>query len=185
MHGTASPTMLYRRRGGATLRARRVAAAYYRPVATLAHHQGAGRGPGCTAVRPQHAQYTVDSCRQVVPGTRAARVRSARPGPYQRAGRDCWFPRSVPRALSDSITPLRLSSLMAMCRQEDPDIAIHFSEVPLSQQLKGMHEDLDEWGSRSRPIWAVASCPRRPGAIGACRRAGPAPVTDAQAHPAQ
>jgi DNA-binding transcriptional LysR family regulator len=45
-------------------------------------------------------------------------------------------------ALSGGITPLRLSSLMAMCRQEDPDIAIHFSEVSLSQQLKGLHEDL-------------------------------------------
>ena len=42
-------------------------------------------------------------------------------------------------ALSDGITPPRLSSLMALCRQEDPDIAIRFSEVPLSQQIKGLH----------------------------------------------
>jgi DNA-binding transcriptional LysR family regulator len=45
-------------------------------------------------------------------------------------------------ALSDGVTPARLSTLMALCRQEDPDIAIRFSEVPLSQQLKGLHEDL-------------------------------------------
>jgi DNA-binding transcriptional LysR family regulator len=45
-------------------------------------------------------------------------------------------------ALSDGVTPARLSTLMALCRQEDPDIAIRFSEVPLSQQLKGLHEAL-------------------------------------------
>lgn len=49
-------------------------------------------------------------------------------------------------ALSDGLTPSRLSSLMAMCRQEDPDIAIRFSEVPLSQQIKGLHEDLYDAG---------------------------------------
>ncbi|MDR5785290.1 LysR substrate-binding domain-containing protein [Caballeronia sp. LP003] len=49
-------------------------------------------------------------------------------------------------ALSDGITPSRLSSLMALCRQEDPDIAIRFSEVALSQQIKGLHEDLYDVG---------------------------------------
>ena len=49
-------------------------------------------------------------------------------------------------ALSDGITPSRLSSLMALCRQEDPDIAIRFSEVPLSQQIKGLHDDLYDVG---------------------------------------
>lgn len=49
-------------------------------------------------------------------------------------------------ALSDGIMPLRLSTLMASCRQEDPGIAIRFSEVPLSQQIKGLHEDLYDVG---------------------------------------
>lgn len=49
-------------------------------------------------------------------------------------------------ALSGGITPSRLSTLMALSRQEDPDIAIHFSEVPLSQQIKGLHEDLYDVG---------------------------------------
>ncbi|WP_175687469.1 LysR family transcriptional regulator [Burkholderia multivorans] len=49
-------------------------------------------------------------------------------------------------ALSDGVTPTRLSALMALCRQEDPEIAIRFSEVPLSQQIKGLHEDLYDVG---------------------------------------
>lgn len=49
-------------------------------------------------------------------------------------------------ALSDGVTPARLSTLMALCRQEDPDIAIRFFEVPLSQQIKGLHEDLYDAG---------------------------------------
>jgi DNA-binding transcriptional LysR family regulator len=69
-------------------------------------------------------------------------------------------------ALSDGITPSRLSSLMALCRQEDPDIAIRFSEVPLSQQIKGLHEDLYDVGFAKSaevgdgilaiPIWSDA-----------------------------
>ncbi|MBC3466845.1 LysR family transcriptional regulator [Pseudomonas sp. RW10S2] len=49
-------------------------------------------------------------------------------------------------ALSDGITPPRLSSLMAQCRQEDPEIAIHFSEVSLAQQVRGLHDDLYDVG---------------------------------------
>lgn len=49
-------------------------------------------------------------------------------------------------ALSDGMTPARLSTVMALCRQEDPDIAIRFSEVPLSQQIKGLHDDLYDAG---------------------------------------
>ena len=49
-------------------------------------------------------------------------------------------------ALSDGVTPARLSTLMALCRQEDPDIATRLSEVPLSQQLKGLHEGLYDAG---------------------------------------
>jgi DNA-binding transcriptional LysR family regulator len=49
-------------------------------------------------------------------------------------------------ALSDGITPSRLASLMALCRQEAPEVAIRFSEVPLSQQIKGLHEGLYDAG---------------------------------------
>ncbi|MDV2657679.1 LysR family transcriptional regulator [Pseudomonas aeruginosa] len=49
-------------------------------------------------------------------------------------------------ALSDGVTSARLSTLMVRCRQEDPDIAIRFFEVPLSQQIKGLHEDLYDVG---------------------------------------
>jgi len=49
-------------------------------------------------------------------------------------------------ALSDGITPARLSALMALCRQEDPEVAIRFEEVPLAQQIKGLHEDLYDVG---------------------------------------
>jgi len=49
-------------------------------------------------------------------------------------------------ALSDGVTAARLSTLMALCRQEDPDIAIRFSEMPLSHQIKGLHEDLYDVG---------------------------------------
>ena len=49
-------------------------------------------------------------------------------------------------ALSDGVTPARLSVLMALCRREDPEIAIHIDEVPLVQQIKGLHEDLYDIG---------------------------------------
>lgn len=46
-------------------------------------------------------------------------------------------------ALSDGITPLRL---LAMCRQEEPEVDIRLFQVPLSQQLKGLQEDLYDVG---------------------------------------
>lgn len=49
-------------------------------------------------------------------------------------------------ALSDGLSTERLSQLMALCRQEEPDVAIRFFEVPLVQQLKGLHEDLYDVG---------------------------------------
>ncbi|NMY11186.1 LysR family transcriptional regulator [Pseudomonas veronii] len=44
-------------------------------------------------------------------------------------------------ALSDGVPPSRLSSLLALCRREEPEIEIRLSEVPLSQQIKGLHDD--------------------------------------------
>ena len=49
-------------------------------------------------------------------------------------------------ALSDGITPSRLPELLALCRQEEPEIEIRFLEVPLSQQIKGLHDDLYDVG---------------------------------------
>jgi len=49
-------------------------------------------------------------------------------------------------ALSDGITPSRLATLLAKCRDEDPEVEIRLFEVPLSQQIKGLHDDLYDVG---------------------------------------
>lgn len=49
-------------------------------------------------------------------------------------------------ALSDGITLSRLPALLALCRQEDPEVEIRLFEVPLSQQIKGLHDDLYDAG---------------------------------------
>ncbi|HCF2686180.1 TPA: LysR family transcriptional regulator [Pseudomonas aeruginosa] len=49
-------------------------------------------------------------------------------------------------ALSDGITPTCFSTLLALCRQEEPEIEIRLTEVPLSQQIKGFHDDLYDIG---------------------------------------
>ncbi len=49
-------------------------------------------------------------------------------------------------ALSDGITPSRLPALLALSRQEEPEVEIRFFEVPLSQQIKGLHDDLYDVG---------------------------------------
>lgn len=49
-------------------------------------------------------------------------------------------------ALSDCITPSCFSLLLALCRQEEPEIEIRLIEVPLSQQIKGLHDDLYDIG---------------------------------------
>lgn len=49
-------------------------------------------------------------------------------------------------ALSDGITPSRLPSLLARSREEDPEVEIRLFEVPLDQQIKGLHSDLYDAG---------------------------------------
>ena len=49
-------------------------------------------------------------------------------------------------ALSDGITPPRLSALLAQCRQDDPDIEIRLFEIPLSQQIRGLNDELYDVG---------------------------------------
>lgn len=49
-------------------------------------------------------------------------------------------------ALSGGITSSYLSALLAQSRQEDPELDIRLFEVPLSQQIKGLHDDLYDVG---------------------------------------
>lgn len=66
-------------------------------------------------------------------------------------------------ALSDGIPPVRFSTFLALCRQEEPEIEIRLSEVSLAQQIKGLHDDLydvgfarsDEVGDGvvAQPVW--------------------------------
>jgi DNA-binding transcriptional LysR family regulator len=66
-------------------------------------------------------------------------------------------------ALSDGITPSRLSALLAQCRLDEPEVDIRLFEVPLAQQIKGLIDDLydvgfaqsDEVGDGilAEPVW--------------------------------
>lgn len=66
-------------------------------------------------------------------------------------------------ALSDGVTPSRLPALLTRCRIEEPEIELRLFEVPLAQQLRGLHDDLydvgfaqsDEVGDGivSLPVW--------------------------------
>lgn len=49
-------------------------------------------------------------------------------------------------ALSDGITPSRLPALLAQCREEDPEVEVRLFEVPLAQQIKGLHDDMYDAG---------------------------------------
>lgn len=66
-------------------------------------------------------------------------------------------------ALSDGITPSRLPALLAQCRLDEPEVDIRLFEVSLSQQIKGLIDDLydvgfaqsDEVGDGilAEPVW--------------------------------
>jgi DNA-binding transcriptional LysR family regulator len=49
-------------------------------------------------------------------------------------------------ALSDGVALPRLASLLARCREEDPEVEIRLFEVPLAQQLKGLRSALYDTG---------------------------------------
>lgn len=49
-------------------------------------------------------------------------------------------------ALSEGITPPRLAALLAQCRQDEPEVEVRLFEVSLSQQLRGLHDDLYDAG---------------------------------------
>ncbi len=56
------------------------------------------------------------------------------------------YHRQLRIALSDGIAPSRLPALLAQCRQEEPELGFRLFEVPLSQQIKGLHDDLYDVG---------------------------------------
>jgi DNA-binding transcriptional LysR family regulator len=49
-------------------------------------------------------------------------------------------------ALSDGVDPLQLCSLLAQCREEEPDVDIRLFEVTLAQQLKGLRDGMYDAG---------------------------------------
>ncbi len=79
-------------------------------------------------------------------------------------------------ALSDGIAQARLTALLALCREEESDIEIRLFEMPLSQQLKGLKNDLYDAGFTlfdglkadvvAQPVWqdpiVVTIPPRHP-----------------------
>ncbi|WP_321855503.1 LysR family transcriptional regulator [Paraburkholderia tropica] len=54
-------------------------------------------------------------------------------------------------AIADGVAPTRLSALLALCREEDPEIAVDFSEVPMTALIKGLHEELYDVGFAQSP----------------------------------
>lgn len=56
------------------------------------------------------------------------------------------FPDQLRISLSDCCARPRLPALLALCRQEDPEVALRLFEVPLSQQVRGLHEDVYDVG---------------------------------------
>ncbi|WP_342355943.1 LysR family transcriptional regulator [Cupriavidus alkaliphilus] len=49
-------------------------------------------------------------------------------------------------ALSEISARQRLPALLALCRQEDPEVALRLFDVPLSQQIRGLHDDVYDVG---------------------------------------
>lgn len=49
-------------------------------------------------------------------------------------------------ALSDGIARSRLTALLALCREEEPEVEIRLFEIPFSKQLKGFRNDLYDAG---------------------------------------
>lgn len=67
-------------------------------------------------------------------------------------------------ALSDGIAQPRLTSLLARCREEDPEVEIRLFETPLAQQVKGLLSDQYDLGFShateggegviAQPVWS-------------------------------
>ncbi|MBS80199.1 MULTISPECIES: LysR family transcriptional regulator [Comamonadaceae] len=69
-------------------------------------------------------------------------------------------------AVSDGIAQPHISDLLAQCRMEEPEVEIRLSEVPLSQQIKGLNSDFFDAGFAqsnevgegitAEPVWSDA-----------------------------
>jgi DNA-binding transcriptional LysR family regulator len=62
-------------------------------------------------------------------------------------------------ALSDGITPSRLPALLALCRQEEPEVELRSSRCRCHSRSKGCMTICTTWGLRSPMKWAMASPP--------------------------
>ena len=60
-------------------------------------------------------------------------------------------------AVSDGAIDPRLSALLARCREEEPEIEIRLSEVPLAEQLRGLRSGDFSIGLRTRRRSAMTS----------------------------
>ncbi len=61
-------------------------------------------------------------------------------------------------ALSDGTSPSRLASLLAQCREEEPEVDIRIAEVPWSEQLRGLRGGHYDVGlSRSNEVGEALS----------------------------
>jgi DNA-binding transcriptional LysR family regulator len=49
-------------------------------------------------------------------------------------------------AISDAIAPVRLATLLARCRAEEPEVEVRLFQIPFSQQVKGLRSDLYDAG---------------------------------------
>jgi DNA-binding transcriptional LysR family regulator len=54
-------------------------------------------------------------------------------------------------ALSDGVATSRLARLLALCREEEPEVEIRLFEISLAQQLKGLRGDLYDAGFAKSP----------------------------------
>ncbi|WP_192699124.1 MULTISPECIES: hypothetical protein [Paraburkholderia] len=81
--------------------------------------------------------------------------------------------------MSDGITPSRLPALLALCRQEEPEVEIRFFEVPLSQQIKGLHDDLGPGIGRLRLGSDRCRAYRSQPGTRRCRASTDRPIADA------
>lgn len=62
------------------------------------------------------------------------------------------FRGSLRVAVSDGAVTPQLASLLALCRVEEPDVHIQLFEVPLTQQVQGLREDLYDVGFAYAPV---------------------------------
>lgn len=60
-------------------------------------------------------------------------------------------------ALSDGITPSRLPTLLAMCRQEEPEVEIRLFQVRCHSRSRGCKTICMTWALHSPMKWAMAS----------------------------